>query len=193
MYVLNQSAFKHALAKEGYRSGKELAERLKIHRNTVGAYLQGKGVLPEAFEQIIRALKLHPAEALIDIAEDADVDTISRIMPLVAALAQRLKDCSVFLFGSRAKRSAAKYSDFDLGIYSSRSLSHKEFRELVKVKDDYEEQLPYFVDLINLNSANSQFLAGIIDDLILLSGNYSDLIKLKAVVSKNGKLNTNKS
>ena len=193
MYVLNQTIFKQALEKAGFESAKELAQKLNIHRNTIGAYIQGKSVLPEAFEQIIRAVHLNPGEALMDIQPKPGERDIIKIIPLIDLLSKENKNCSFFLFGSRAKQTSTKYSDYDLGVFSTKGLTHKEFRELVKVKESFEEDIPYFIDVVNLNSANNVFLASIADSLILLSGNYGDLLEIKTAVSKNGRRNKERS
>ena len=179
MYVLNNSLFRKALAAKGFSSARQVAAKLKIHRNTVGAYINGKAVLPDAFEQMINLLNLHPGEALVDIRSDTYDNVISKIMPLVDNLCKARPGMTVFLFGSRAKGSAAKYSDFDLGLYSSSGIAHKEFLELVKIKDDYEENLPFFVDLVNFTSAKTTFLQSILNDLVLLAGTRTDFFKLK--------------
>jgi len=56
----------------------------------------------------------------------------------------------IYLFGSRARGDASTYSDIDIAIESSRTLSEK----LSQVRFDIEESLiPYKVDLVELPKA----------------------------------------
>jgi len=57
---------------------------------------------------------------------------------------------NIYLFGSRARGDASAYSDIDIAIESSRTLSEK----LSQVRFDIEESLiPYKVDLVELSKA----------------------------------------
>jgi len=56
----------------------------------------------------------------------------------------------IYLFGSRARGDASAYSDIDIAIESSSTLSEK----LSQVRFDIEESLiPYKVDLVELSKA----------------------------------------
>ena len=50
------------------------------------------------------------------------------------------------------------------------------------MKDDLEEDLPWFVDLVNLNKADNEFLTNIRPDIKFLAGNYRDFAKLKEIL-----------
>ena len=63
-FTLNPDVIAEALQAKGYKSVRDFAERLGLHRNTVGNYLNGQAVLPEALERMLLALDLSPGQAL---------------------------------------------------------------------------------------------------------------------------------
>lgn len=65
-----------------------------------------------------------------------------------------LNDYELFLFGSRAKGTARKYSDIDI------ALSAKNLTEQIKNKIEFELEnstLPYKVDVADLNKISNEF------------------------------------
>ncbi len=78
-----------------------------------------------------------------------------------------LTNTSVWVIGSRAKRTARKYSDLDLVI----DLNHQPIPRSVFIKllDDFEESdLPYKVDIIDWNTISEDFRELVERDRILL-------------------------
>lgn len=76
-----------------------------------------------------------------------------------------LNDYELFLFGSRAKGNARKYSDIDIAISSSI------FSEEIKNKITFELEnstLPYMVDIIDLNNISEIFKNSIKNSMIKL-------------------------
>lgn len=76
-----------------------------------------------------------------------------------------LNDYELFLFGSRAKGNARKYSDIDIAISSS------VFSEEIKNKIAFELEnstLPYMVDITDLNNISEVFKNSIKNSMIKL-------------------------
>ncbi len=157
MFIVDTERFHRALKEKGYRSVKELAENLGVHRNTIHHYLSGRAVLPAAFERIITALGVTPAEILV-----AKPEAKPLLHPGIATLIDQLHlefpNVTFVLFGSRATGRAKKYSDWDLGVFSSDGIDHALYRKIARRKDDLAEDLPYFVDVVNLSCADASFL-----------------------------------
>lgn len=67
-----------------------------------------------------------------------------------------------YVFGSRARGDQKKLSDLDLATYDEIS-SH----DRIKIEELFEESdLPYKVDLVNLNKISRAFFDAIKDDLV---------------------------
>ena len=93
---------------------------------------------------------------------DLEPEYIDFIKQTVASCMQ---DFKLYIFGSRAKNKAQKYSDIDIAINS------KELTSSVKSKLEFlfeNSLLPYEVDIIDLNSITENFKNLIKDDLIEL-------------------------
>ncbi len=76
-----------------------------------------------------------------------------------------LKDYELFLFGSRAKGNARKYSDIDIAI------SANDFSEEIKNQITFELEnstLPYKVDIADLNNISKTFKNSIKNSMIKL-------------------------
>ncbi len=74
-----------------------------------------------------------------------------------------LSDYKLYMFGSRVKNKAKKYSDIDLAIDS------QELTDKIKSKLEYifeDSTIPYEIDIIDLNKVNDSFKSLIQDDLI---------------------------
>ena len=62
------------------------------------------------------------------------------------------EECAVWVFGSRAKRTATYQSDLDLAIECKSPLDAK---TISRIKYEFEEsKLPFMVDVIDLNSVS---------------------------------------
>lgn len=73
----------------------------------------------------------------------------------------------VFLFGSMATRQQTSYSDIDIGIASLNSDPKLE-RSLKKIKEALEESnIPYKIDVVNLNFAKEEFKKIALKDKII--------------------------
>lgn len=175
-YVIDPKEFQMALERAGYRSIQQLAQQLSIHRNTIHHFLSGASVFPESIGKIFSALDIEPMAILKKKAQGYDV---SLITGLVDALFEKRRNMCVVLFGSRARQTNSRFSDFDLGIYAREGLSHTEYLDLISCRDDNVEDLPVTVDLVNLCRADKDFIENIVGDLKFLGGRLSDWLELK--------------
>lgn len=182
MHILDSKVFHKSLKDKGYRSIGEFAKSLGIHRNTIHYYLSGHGVFPESLEKIIAALGLKPHEILIE-EKKGEGPMIEPIAPLVDQLQKKFADVTFILFGSRSRGAAQKYSDWDLGVYSSKEIPHKLYRDILKFKDDIVEDLPFFVDIVNLNRADDYFLREASKYWMFLAGKLSDWVEIQRKVA----------
>jgi len=70
-----------------------------------------------------------------------------------------------YIFGSRAKGLAKKYSDIDIAINSSGEKLNDLIK--IKIKTAFEEStIPYTIDVIDLNDITEEFKKCIENDLI---------------------------
>ena len=73
------------------------------------------------------------------------------------------KDIQVYAYGSRVTGKARTYSDLDIAIKGNEPLS---FELLGQLKEAFSESdLPFMVDLIDLNAISTEFFDSIRDDL----------------------------
>lgn len=179
MYIIDHKRFERALKERGFGSIGEFAKALGVHRNTIHHYLSGRGVLPSSVEKAIRLLNLRPQDILIDSEESDRLKILEVIAAVVDRLHMEFPGVSFVLFGSRARDANQKYSDWDLGAYSSGGLPHETYRKIVKLKNELSEDLPYFIDVVNLNRADGDFLMNVSKDWQFLTGNVSDWIALQ--------------
>ena len=76
-----------------------------------------------------------------------------------------LSNYKLYIFGSRVKGNAKKYSDIDLAIESN------ELTDKIKSRLDFlfeNSTIPYEIDIINLNTITENFRNCIINDLVRL-------------------------
>jgi len=178
VHIIDDKKFHTALRKKGYNSIGALSKTLGIHRNTIHYYLSGHGVFPQAFEKLIQALDLKPSDILI-IKKNQSEFPFEQIASLIDQLHLKFPNISFILFGSRAKENASKYSDWDIGVFSYEGLPHEVYRNIVKEKNELIESLPFFVDIINLNRADKNFLIEISRDWKFLTGKVNDWIEIQ--------------
>lgn len=177
MYILNPKRFEEALRQRGFKSIGALARTLGIHRNTIHYYLSGHGVFPEKLERILDQLSLDPADVLI--RKKGAADPLAAIAPLMDRLQQQFPDAAFVLFGSRARKTARPYSDWDIGVYCQTGLTHERYREILREKEDWVEGSSYLVDVVNLNRADRDFLESICGGWTFLGGNLGSWLELQ--------------
>lgn len=157
MHIINPERFRQALHEKGYRSIGELARRVGIHRNTIHYYLSGNDVFPEKLEQIMAALDLDPSD-LIKKTPSPQLPRVAPIAPIIDTLVSEFPAVTFILFGSRATGKNRKYSDWDIGVTKKGVLDHEEHRKISIRCDDLTEDFPYFVQIVNLDRADRDFL-----------------------------------
>jgi predicted nucleotidyltransferase/DNA-binding Xre family transcriptional regulator len=187
MYRLDPNQFEGALLEAGYRSISDLARSLKIHRNTIHHYLSGGSVFPENLEKILVALNCRPEE-LITKTSDPWLDQMGKMAPIIDQLHSQFPDVTFILFGSRAKKRAHSYSDWDIGVYRKEGLSHSDYIKIYNVAEDLAEPTPYIIEVINFNKADWSFLKSASKKWVFLSGNLVDWIHLQKKVLGHGQL-----
>ena len=171
-YIIDPSTTQDAMRRKGYHSIQDLADSLGLHRNTLGDYLSGSPALPRALAMILAALELSPVQALKSSKLERRLPGIE-IAELVDHLANTAPQYSLVLYGSRARNTAKRFSDFDLGIFGQAPLSFDNFSKLLDIVEEANQNSLQTVQLVNLNSANNQFLSSIANDLIFLAGSMS--------------------
>jgi len=79
--------------------------------------------------------------------------SLAQITAILAEVFQD-KPCSFYLFGSRATGTHSLVSDFDIAVLAADDISH----ELSLAREHLEESnIPYMVDLVDLQATSSEF------------------------------------
>lgn len=178
MHILDKTVFKKTLQKSGFRSIEELAKKIGVHRNTIHYFLSGHRVIPVSVEKIMKTLNIKIQDILIDQKDDS-VDDLEQIAELIDKLHAEFPFVTFVLFGSRARGDAKKYSDWDIGIFASDDIDHDTYRKIVMRRDELIDDLPFFVDIVNLCRADSYFLREASRRWQLLSGKLSAWMELQ--------------
>ena len=83
---------------------------------------------------------------------------------IISIIRKHIPDCKIYLFGSRAQKRSHEGSDIDLAIDNQEKIGRK---IIYKIKNEIEENnIPFFVDIIDLNSVDKDFNESIKKDLI---------------------------
>lgn len=79
-----------------------------------------------------------------------------------------LKDCRVYLFGSRSQQTQKSRSDFDIGILGKEPVNLKLFYQI----EDEFDNLPtlYKIDWVDLNRASESFREHVLKQAQLIYG-----------------------
>lgn len=84
---------------------------------------------------------------------------------LLEIINKHLPECSVYLFGSRARNTHLEGADIDLALDCGKKL---DIATLFKIKSDIEDStIPIFVDLVDLQDASPDLKNEIMNDRIL--------------------------
>ena len=149
-----------------------LAEALGVHRNTIGNYLSGKAGLPQGLSRILDALDLAPAEVLSWDRRRRRIPGLG-VSDLVSALHAEVPGAAFILFGSRARGEARRYSDYDLGLFSSTALEFPLYSLLLDRVTEWNEESLLTAQLVNLTRAEPAFLAEVSEDAVFLAGSHA--------------------
>lgn len=172
MYTINGERIRAEIKKRGFKTLGDFADNIGLHRNMVSYYLASKSVLPDGLGRILDSLDLSLEEAVLR-NEKSRQFGLRDVSPLVDQLHAKYPNNIFVLFGSRACGKHVKYSDFDIGTYSEKGTRGEEFLTMLTIKSDFEDSVPFFVDLVNLNNTDKEFLENISKDWQLLAGKLS--------------------
>lgn len=183
-YKINKETLKKRLLELGYRSLSAFAAKTGMHRNSLLNLLIGRDVFCSTFRKIAEELRIDPLDLIVPAAfSKLNIDFLGEIYPIVNAIIEYDKEIAVALIGSRAKRKAKKYSDWDIGIVrANKPISGREYLKLKAIVDEKSENLVRIIDLVNLNAAPLWFLENIKDDIIFLEGSNESFVYLKGVL-----------
>lgn len=180
MYVLDRESLLAAMNRKGIRSFSELARRTGVHRNTLGRFISsGEPVLPDSLTRVFAELELEPSSAITKAEKEGDPLTSPEFVSFLDQLVVFHPRAAYALFGSRARNEAKRYSDLDLGVFSREGITLDKHLELIDIKERFEDESPWLVDLINLNTADQEFIEKVSADLKFLAGRYGDWLALK--------------
>lgn len=163
---------------KGIGSIEELSKKLNVHRNTITPYLAGKRGLPDCLDRMLELLDLSPAEAILKNVQSSRQAGLE-IAELVSKLVVSQAPNAYILFGSRARKTAKQYSDYDIGVFNKTDLSFSDFSKLIDIAEEAEQSLPFDINLTNLNLADQSFLQEIRKDWIFIGGSLDSWISLQ--------------
>lgn len=182
-YVLSSKRITSLLRRRGIGSIEELARRTRLHRNTLRPYLRGeRDAFAGPVMQIAEALGEDPMRLLEAAGGDA-----AAVEPRVADLLHRLATAhpalTFVLIGSRARGNAKEFSDYDIGVSGGRTpLDSRAYLRLKSQIEDLAEDLPWSIDVVNLDQAPAWFLRGIDYEPRYLAGDIEAAMHLKGVL-----------
>lgn len=184
-YILNNTIFKKRLSELNYASVADFAKKTSIHRNTVFNYLTGKGAFSSSFEEIARKLNIDPMELILSVSETkAAVSNIDEIKPIIAKIVRSNKGIAALLLGSRAKKRAKLYSDWDIGITGGIDpIRSEDYLRIKNMVEEASENIPRMIDVVNLDCAPLWFLEGLDYEPIFLDGNKESYLYFKGVLN----------
>ncbi len=84
---------------------------------------------------------------------------------LLSIIHQHLPGCTVYLFGSRARKTHRQGADIDLAIDAGKKV---DLNTILSIKADIEETtIPLFVDVVDMHAISSDFKEEILKDKII--------------------------
>ncbi len=170
--IVDASRLEKAIADRGFSSVKEFAEFIGLHRNTVGNYLSGNTSLPSGLARILAGLDLVPGDVLSLHPRPRRVSGLA-IAPLIEGLRGCLPCAALVLFGSRARGSAKRYSDYDLGVFLPDALSFEAYSRLLDHVEEWNASSLSVAQLVDLTRADGSFLRALAEDLVFLAGSHA--------------------
>ncbi len=183
-YCLNGKNFKKALLEAGFKSLLDFSKKTKIHRNTLQGFMEGKDVFISSFSTLARALHKDPLELISpQFKAKSKISNIDELKEIIAKLLRHDKKMLVVLLGSRAKKRAKEFSDWDLGIFRyPEIIGGREYLRLKGLVEEASEDLVRKVDLINLNQAPHWFLKEMGEEIVFLAGPQESFLYLKGML-----------
>lgn len=180
-YILDRDFFEKLLEEHGYKNHLDFCQKNGIHRNTLNYYLSGQDVFSKKIYEIAKALNVNAKDLIVP--AEIEIKDVEEIKGIVNELSS-VPGLAIMLLGSRAKGSAKKYSDWDLGITrGDKPLTAREYLRLRGIVGELAENLPRKVDVVNLDSAPLWFLESIDYDPLFLGGNKNSYNFFKGVLN----------
>jgi len=177
-FILDSSVVYAAMKEKGFKTIDSLARELGVHRNTLLPYLMGERALPDCLDRLLKLLDLTPAEA-INKNNITKQQYALEIAMLISRLTSKAPDCAFVLFGSRAKGTNRKHSDYDVGVFRRENLPFDLFSSLIDLSEEWEADKSYDVNISNLTGADQNFLKEISKDWIFIGGDLLSWVDLQ--------------
>lgn len=155
--------------KRGYATVQAFADSVGVHRNTVGNYLAGKTALPAALSKILLALDLAPADVLSLPFRRRQVPGLA-ISDLIESLHTAVPQAVFVLFGSRARGTAKRFSDYDVGVFCPVDFDFALYSRLLDQVAGWNQDALATVQLVDFARADEPFLRGLSEDMVFLAG-----------------------
>lgn len=169
--LIDSDRLQRQIRVRGFGSVKEFADSVGVHRNTVGNYLSGKAAIPGALATILEALDLAPGEVLSLSRRRRHVPGLS-VSRLITSLHQADPQAVYVLFGSRARGTEKRYSDYDIGVYQREAMGFSMYSRLLNLVADWNEGATQTAQLTDLTRADASFLTAVSGDLRFLAGSH---------------------
>ena len=178
MRFLSRAHLNPLLTRRGLNLSR-LARKSGVSRQSLYQMLAGASIYNVPFQKLIRFLRISPDQ----ITDEHSASTLSleQSPAKIRKAALRLLDyckkkrASLILFGSRARETHGKGSDWDFAVYFHGKVHDHELRRL---KQQLQEQtFPYRIDIVNLNQAPHWFLRGVREDGLVLEGSWPETMR----------------
>ena len=139
----------------------ELLGKAKVHRNTLHHYLTGKrAVVAEPLQRLARIVNVDSLSLLT--SDNQDQSDEQSLVQILKQQVNKEPSLAFVLLGSRAKGTASRYADWDVGLSLGKGgLSVESYLRIKGEVQEAVEAWPYQVDVVNLDLAPAWFLAGI--------------------------------
>lgn len=177
MEILDRQKFIASLKSQGIKSFLEMSRVSGLHRNTINHYLKGGSIYQTAFLEICKILHVEPTD--LTAAKPTNIAIPPELANLLDTLHCHFPQLTFVLFGSRARKTPKRFSDWDIGFFAKEKFSHQTHLNLLKMADDHLENTLIEINLVNLQEASADFLKTIASDLIFLTGYLRDFQKFK--------------
>ena len=159
--ILDNNKLSLALSRKGIRSTLALSRLSGIHRNTLAPYLNGeKSIYSNAILDLAKFLELDPERLRVEDSTTPDLFINKLADDAHQTFANSYPELAIFLFGSRAKQKARKFSDYDLAVTNGlKPISAKDFLTMKEYVCNEADNFAWKIDLVNIDQAPTWFLS----------------------------------
>ena len=92
---------------------------------------------------------------------------------LIESLRRSAPETALVLFGSRARGTAKRYSDYDIGVYDPNGLGFPLFSRLLDLVGAWNDESLVVAQLVDLSRADVSFLRDAAEDFVFLAGSHT--------------------